>query len=102
MCITRSDVPSDYKYTVDYFHKAYFILTISKDMLNLYMTLEQTRYDYIESNEFTRILEHGYKILGIEVESEAISVDTPEDLEIVREMMKKDELFHLYKDCKID
>ena len=102
MCITRSDVPSDYKNSVDYLYKAYFILTISKEMLNLYMTLEQTRCDYIESNEFTRILEHGYKILGVEVESEAISVDTPEDLEIVREMMKKDELFKLYKDCKID
>ena len=28
--------------------------------------------------------------------------NTPEDLEIVREMMKKDKLFQLYKDCKID
>lgn len=36
------------------------------------------------------------------MESEAISVDTKEDLEIVREMMKKDKLFETYKDCKID
>lgn len=77
-------------------------MSFTKEMLNTYNTLEQTKYDFIESHELLRLLENDYKIQGIEVESEAISVDTKEDLEIVREMMKKDKLFESYKDCKID
>ncbi len=55
-----------------------------------------------ESTNENKILEYGYKIKAVKTDTNALSVDTPEDLEIVREMMKKDELFKLYKDCKID
>lgn len=98
MYISRSDIPSDYKNKVDYYHKAYFIVSLTHAMLEKYMSLPQTRYDFIESNEFTRILENGHKIKGVEVTSSAISVDTTEDLEIVRKMMKEDEIFKIYKD----
>ena len=102
MYISRSDIPSECRNNVKYFLKAYHIMTYTKEMLEIYEDLEQTEYDYIESHELLRAMENGYKIKAIEVESDAISVDTEEGLEIVREMMKKDKLFPLYKDCKID
>lgn len=102
MYISRSDIPSECRNNVKYFLKAYHIMTYTKEMLEIYEGLEQTEYDYIESHELLRAMENGYKIKAIEVESDAISVDTEEGLEIVREMMKKDKLFPLYKDCKID
>ena len=102
MYISRSDIPSECRNNVKYFLKAYHIMTYTKEMLEIYEDLEQTEYDYIESHELLRAMENGYKIKAIEVESDAISVDTEEGLEIVREMMKKDKLFPLYKDCRID
>ncbi len=98
MYISRNDIPSECRNNADYFYKAYHVMSFTKEMLNTYNTLEQTKYDFIESHELLRLLENDYKIQGIEVESEAISVDTKEDLEIVREMMKKDKLFENYKE----
>ncbi|MCT7599788.1 3-deoxy-manno-octulosonate cytidylyltransferase [Aliarcobacter butzleri] len=102
MYISRNDIPSECRNETENLLKAYHVMTFTKEMLEIYNTLEQTHYDFIESHELLRLMENDFRIQGIEVESDVISVDTPEDLEIVREMMKKDELFHLYKDCKID
>ena len=44
-----------------------------------------------------RILERGHKIRAVLVESDAVSVDTAEDLEFVRGKMLKDPFFPLYK-----
>ncbi|APW66493.1 hypothetical protein LPB137_11870 [Poseidonibacter parvus] len=101
MYISRSDIPSECRNKAKYLLKAYHIMTYTKEMLKIYEKLEQTEYDYIESHELLRAMEYGYKIKGVEVESDAISVDTQEGLEIVRDMMKEDKLFPLYKDCKI-
>ncbi len=98
MYISRSDIPSNYKEEVKVMHKAYFIVSLTKDFLDTYMTLENTPLSIIESNEFTKVLEHGYKIQGVKVDSTAISVDTQDDLEHVREQMEKDEIYLSYKD----
>lgn len=50
----------------------------------------------IEHIEYLRILEKGYKMRGVIVDSAAESVDTPENLELVRELMKKDIIKRLY------
>ncbi|WP_148570674.1 3-deoxy-manno-octulosonate cytidylyltransferase [Aliarcobacter cryaerophilus] len=102
MYISRNDIPSECRNETENLLKAYHVMTFTKEMLEIYNTLEQTHYDFIESHELLRLIENDFRIQGIEVESDVISVDTPEDLEIVREMMKKDKLFQLYKDCKID
>ena len=98
MYISRNDIPSDARSDVEYMYKAYHIMSFTKDYLDIYMTLEQTFLDKTESHELLRVLEHGYKIQGIEVESSAISVDTPEDLEYVCSIMPEDPIFALYKD----
>ena len=59
--------------------------------------MEQTNLEKIEFNEYLRILENGYKIQGVKVQSDCVSVDTKEDLEIVKGIMEKDEFFLQYK-----
>ena len=97
MYITRSDIPSDTRTPLEKMFKAYHIMTFSKEFLDLYVTLEQTPLDKIESHEIIRVLEHGYKIQGEKVESSAISVDTDEDLEYVRKMMGSDKIYQKYR-----
>ncbi|MCK5687577.1 3-deoxy-manno-octulosonate cytidylyltransferase, partial [bacterium] len=51
----------------------------------------------VEDHEHLRILEHGYKIKAARVESTAVSVDMPEDLEFVRSTMEMDPVYQQYK-----
>lgn len=98
MYISRNDIPSEHRNNAEFLLKAYHIMSFTKEMLDEYVTMEQTAYDYIESHELLRLLENGHKIQGVEVDSSAISVDTQDDLIKVRKMMKEDAFFPQYKD----
>jgi len=98
MYISRNDLPSDARVEVKEMLKAYHVVSFQKDFLIKYASLEQTPLEKIEFNEYLRILENGYKIQGVLVESDAISVDTAQDLEYVRGKMRNDPLFLKYKD----
>ena len=98
MYITRSDIPSDARTSVKKVYKAYHVMTFTKRFLDLYVTLDQTPLDKIEKHEIIRVLEHGYKIQGVKVESDAISVDTAEDLEYVRNLMNNDKIYKKYRE----
>jgi 3-deoxy-D-manno-octulosonate cytidylyltransferase len=98
MYISRSDIPSDSRMEVDNMYKAYHVMSFTKEFLDIYNTLEQTPLDKIESHELLRVLENGYNIQAVKVESSAISVDTLADLEFVRDEMQSDQLFSEYKD----
>jgi surface carbohydrate biosynthesis protein (TIGR04326 family) len=67
-----------------------------KSFLIEYSQWEKGRLEKIEFNEYLRILEKGYKIRAVHVESDALSVDTEEDLEYVRKKMKNDIYFPRY------
>lgn len=55
-----------------------------KEFLLTYAGLAPTPLEAIEQLEQLRVLEHGYRIHVVQTEKDAISVDTPEDLERVR------------------
>jgi 3-deoxy-manno-octulosonate cytidylyltransferase (CMP-KDO synthetase) len=57
-----------------------------RDFLALYPTLTPTPLSQIESLEQLRVLEHGYKIRVVQGTNAPESVDTPEDLERVRQL----------------
>lgn len=97
MYISRNDIPSDARVKPPYMLKAYHVVSFRKDFLITYASLEQTPLEQIEFNEYLRILENGYKIQGVMVDSDSVSVDTQEDLEYVIEKMKHDTLFESYK-----
>jgi len=98
MYLSRNDIPSDSRTDVPDMLKAYHVVAFRKEFLMQYTALEQTPLERTEYNEYLRILENGYKIQGVHVKSDAISVDTQSDLDYVIEKMKTDTLFCKYKD----
>jgi len=97
MYISRNDIPSDARVEVKQMLKAYHVVSFKKDFLLAYSKMDRTPLETIEYNEYLRILEHGYKIQAIRVDSAAISVDTQEDLDYVRSLMEHDPLYRLYR-----
>ena len=59
---------------------ARFLLTLA--------SLPQTPLERAEGLEQLRVLEHGHRIRTVETTSDTIGVDTPEDLERVRQLME--------------
>ena len=96
MYFSRSDIPSFDRVQFDHFFKAYHVVAFKKDFLLKYPSLSVPRLEIIESNEYIRILSHGYTIKSIEVESSAVSVDTEEDFLYVKSIMPSDPFYKLY------
>ena len=94
--LSRSDIPSDSRNNDPSMLKAYHIVPFRKKFLLEFTKLEKGNLEKIEFNEYIRILEHGYKIRAVHVESDAVSVDTAKDLEYVRSKMLKDRWFSQY------
>jgi len=97
MYFSRADIPSDARVKDPKILKAYHIVPFKKEFLLQYAKWEKTELEQIEFNEYLRILENGYKIQAVRVESDAISVDTQSDLDYVINKMKKDKLFNKYQ-----
>ena len=98
MYFSRTDIPS---YARDNNHrmlKAYYVVPFRKDFLLEYSKWKESYLEKIEFNEYLRILEKGYKIKAVHVESDAVSVDTDIDLEYVRGKMISDRFFPLYSE----
>ncbi len=61
----------------------------TKDFIFVLKNLPVSRLEKTEKLEQLRVLEEGYKIKVVETKFETIGVDTPEDLEKVREFLRK-------------
>jgi 3-deoxy-manno-octulosonate cytidylyltransferase (CMP-KDO synthetase) len=70
------------------FYKHIGIYGYSKEFLLKYSLLNQTPLEVSEKLEQLRVLENGYKIRMIKTDYKPIGVDTQEDLEKVREIIK--------------
>ena len=97
MYISRGDIPSDARNTVDYRLKAYHIMAFRREFLGVYANLDPTPLERIEDHEHLRVIENGYKLQAALVESSAVSVDTPEDLDFVRSKMPEDIFYQHYR-----
>ena len=58
--------------------------------LKLFTTLKQTWLEKAERLEQLRMLEHGFKVRVVEVQSESWGIDTPSDLEEFRKFLGRD------------
>ena len=96
MYLSRTDIPSDARVKNPALLKAYHIVPFRKDFLLQYSKWKKSRLEQIEFNEYLRILEKGYTIKAVHVESDSVSVDTEEDLNYVIDKMKKDKLILEY------
>ncbi len=72
----------------DGFYKHVGIYLYRREFLLAYVRMVPTPLELSESLEQLRILEHGYPIYAVEVAEDSVSVDTPEDLARVEEMVR--------------
>jgi 3-deoxy-manno-octulosonate cytidylyltransferase (CMP-KDO synthetase) len=72
------------------------IMPFRRDFLLTFNNLPPTPLEIIESIDMLRLLEHGYKVKIVPTESDSYSVDTPEDLAKVEQLMKNDPLLAQY------
>ena len=96
MYLSRSDIPSDSRLNNPSMLKAYHVVPFRKKFLLEFSQWDKGSLEKIEFNEYLRILENGERIRAVYVESDAVSVDTPEDLQYVREVMPYDLWFPQY------
>ncbi|PIP19903.1 MAG: 3-deoxy-manno-octulosonate cytidylyltransferase [Candidatus Omnitrophica bacterium CG08_land_8_20_14_0_20_41_16] len=64
----------------------------TKDFLFIYKNLPASNLENIEKLEQLRVIEEGFKIKVIETKFDTIGVDTPEELERVKEFLKKEKI----------
>ena len=82
---SSSDVESGFSRTGVYKHIGLY--GFRRDFLLTFAALPRTPLEQAESLEQLRALEHGYRIRTVSTRYESIEVDTPEDLERVRQLM---------------
>jgi len=70
------------------FYKHIGVYGFKRDFLFTFKNLPKGKLEKAEGLEQLRILEAGFKIKTIEINFESISVDTPQDLERVKEFIK--------------
>lgn len=91
---SRSAVPftRDVQPSIWLQHTAYYkhvgLYVFRRDFLLRYAAMEQTPLERAEKLEQLRILEHGCRIRAVVTTRDSVPVDTPEDLECVRAIMK--------------
>ncbi len=94
---SREPVPSRKKGVTEVpMLKQVCIIPFRRDYLLRFNSLPPTPLEVIESVDMMRILEHGEKVRMVMTDARTASVDTPEDLACVVEMMQNDPLMLRY------
>ncbi|MFA5099329.1 MAG: 3-deoxy-manno-octulosonate cytidylyltransferase [Candidatus Omnitrophota bacterium] len=96
MYMSRSDIPSRSRSGVDHMLKLYCVVAFRREWLKAFASWPQTALEKTEFIEYLRILERGYKIRGVVVEEYTTSVDTPDDLKVILELMSRDRIKSFY------
>jgi 3-deoxy-manno-octulosonate cytidylyltransferase (CMP-KDO synthetase) len=87
--LTRSAVPYP-KGKIDYsYYKQVCVYGFKPDALEFYCKSPRGKVESIEDIEILRFIESGYKVQFIEVNSDTVAVDTPNDLKKVRAIMNR-------------
>ena len=72
------------------YYKHIGILAYTKSMLDFFVLAKPSKYEQIEGLELLRFIEYDKKILCIETNHfRSLSVDTPKDLEKIKNIFKK-------------
>lgn len=87
--LTRIAAPYP-KGSIDYsYYKQVCVYGFTPEALEFYCNSPRGKVESIEDIEILRFIESGYKVQFIEVDSDTVAVDTPNDLEKVRRIMKE-------------
>lgn len=86
--LTRSTAPYP-KGSLDYkYYKQVCVYGFKPEALEFYCTSPRGRVESIEDIEILRFIENGYRVQFVEVESSTVAVDTQNDLDKVRALIK--------------
>jgi 3-deoxy-manno-octulosonate cytidylyltransferase (CMP-KDO synthetase) len=66
------------------------IMAFRRAFLHAYTKLPETPFERVESVDLLRLLEHGYKILGVPTEHATVGVDHAEDVARVERILRAD------------
>jgi len=86
---SRSPIPYPRELDIKNYFKHVGIYGYRRDFVIKYSQMDQTPLEISESLEQLRVLENGYKIKVLETPYKIVGVDTKEDLERVREIVKE-------------
>lgn len=97
---SREPVPTDQRLQFEQLAplKQVCVIPFRRDFLLTYAALEPTPLEIAESVDMLRALEHGYPVRIVKSPYVTQSVDTPEDLRRVEELMRDDALARGYLD----
>lgn len=96
MYISRGDIPSPAKNNVDTLKKVYHVMSFWRQTLLAYPSLLKPAIEDVEEHEHIRMLFDKQKIRFSKVDYQCFSVDTDQDLDWVRNVMKGDVYFKHY------
>lgn len=80
--------PADFEVKPAVYYKHIGLYAYTKDFLFIYKNLPVSNLEKIERLEQLRVLEEGYRIKVIETKYETIGVDTPDDLNKVKQYLQ--------------
>lgn len=87
--LTRSPVPYP-KGSISYnYYKQTCVYGFKPEALDFFCRMPRGRIETIEDIEILRFIENGYRVQYVEVDSHNVAVDTPNDLEKVRQIMEE-------------
>lgn len=72
------------------------VIPFRRDFLREFARLPQTPLEQVESVDMLRVVEHGFRVRLVETEVDTHAVDTPDDLRLVKVLMKDDPLLLRY------
>jgi 3-deoxy-manno-octulosonate cytidylyltransferase (CMP-KDO synthetase) len=84
---SREPIPSNYRGPHAQTFKQVCIIPFRRDYLLKYTDLRPTPLEILESIDMLRVLEHGMKVKMVKTKHSSYSVDTPEDLLKVSNLM---------------
>lgn len=97
LLFTRSAVPYPKGFLDYYIYKPIGVYAFKRKTLLEYGSLSMGPIEKAEEIELLRLVEHGYKIRVLEIESETIAVDTYKDLERIRNIIKNNNKYQIRK-----
>jgi 3-deoxy-manno-octulosonate cytidylyltransferase (CMP-KDO synthetase) len=87
---SRSPIPSIEFSENNSFFKQVCIIPFRREFLQKFSALLPTPLEQAESIDMLRVIEHGEKVRMVETATQTHAVDTPEDLLLVKALMKND------------
>lgn len=89
---SRSVIPYPRKENLNLYYKHVGIYGYKKSFIEKYIKMESTPLEESESLEQLRVLENGYKIKVLTTDYEVVGVDTIDELERVRDIIKENRI----------